>query len=208
MPSFMHASESGANWLMEWIDMMNQSGDVQRKEIKVVIDATLDNFEGAYSGSKKAPDGMIYPVKRRWPSIALEVGYSQPYNSLLEDVSLLLEGSDGRIGLVILVKLVPLKDNEKSGFVELYTYNKETHKRVKWKRRMRLYPPPINHSRQKITLAWDQVLRNKMAVLLPNSENPPPLKLDDLRELIDEETARYLTRKPRGEDGSDDSEKD
>ena len=50
MPSFMHASESGANWLMEWIDMMNQSGDVQRKEIKVVIDATLDNFEGAYSG--------------------------------------------------------------------------------------------------------------------------------------------------------------
>jgi hypothetical protein len=79
---------------------------------------------------------MIYPVKRRWPSIALEVGYSQPYNLLLEDVSLLLEGSDGRIGLVILVKLVPLKDNEKSGFVELYTYNKETHKRVNWKRRM------------------------------------------------------------------------
>jgi hypothetical protein len=31
---------------MEWIDMMKQSGDVQRKE----IDATLDNFEGAYSG--------------------------------------------------------------------------------------------------------------------------------------------------------------
>ncbi|KAN0086956.1 hypothetical protein V8E54_000644, partial [Elaphomyces granulatus] len=107
------------------------------------------------------------------PSIALEVGYSQPYDSLLEDASLLLEDSDGRIGLVILVKLVPLKDNERtiqSGFVELYTYNKETHKRVKWKRRMvrfllyfflfkrliffqRLYPPPINHSRQKITLA-------------------------------------------------------
>jgi hypothetical protein len=35
---------------MEWIDMMKQSGDVQRKEIKVAIDATLDNFEGAYSG--------------------------------------------------------------------------------------------------------------------------------------------------------------
>jgi hypothetical protein len=30
----MHAS--GVNWLMEWIDIMKQSGDVQRKEIKVV----------------------------------------------------------------------------------------------------------------------------------------------------------------------------
>jgi hypothetical protein len=82
---------------------------------------------------------VVYPKGRTWPSIALEVGYSQTYEELLEDASLLLEGSEGRIGLVILIKIVPLKDNEtalQSGFVEFHTYDQETHERVKWKRRM------------------------------------------------------------------------
>jgi hypothetical protein len=74
-----------------------------------------------------------------WPSIALEVGYSEPYEKLLEDVTLLLEGSKGRIGLVILIKIIPLEGNEtviQSGFIELYTYDQEEHKGVKQSGRM------------------------------------------------------------------------
>ena len=55
---------------------------------------------------------MVWPTDRDWPSIALEVGYSEDYADLLADANHLLEGSDGRIGLVIIVKLNPLKPGE------------------------------------------------------------------------------------------------
>jgi hypothetical protein len=46
--------------------------------------------------------------------------------------TVLLEGSQGRIGYVVLVKLEPLKDDETSiqiGFVEVHMYDSETGKR-------------------------------------------------------------------------------
>lgn len=58
-----------------------------------------------------------------WPSVALEVGYTEPCKRLLSDADLLLEGSEGRIRVVILVKLQPLGPGEtsvQSGFVELH----------------------------------------------------------------------------------------
>ena len=64
-----------------------------------------------------------------WPTIALEAGYSESFDALKEDTKLLLEGSEGRIGLVIVVKLERLKPGEteiQNGFVQVYKYNQET----------------------------------------------------------------------------------
>jgi hypothetical protein len=84
--------------------------------------------------SKKDPDSAIYPKNRVWPTISFECGYSETHTKLLEDVDLLLEGSEGRIGFVIVVKIEPLKPDEtqiKNGYVERYCYNFRTGKRSK-----------------------------------------------------------------------------
>jgi len=43
------------------------------------------------------------PPRKKMAHCAIEVGYSEPYEKLLEDATLLLEGSEGKIGLVILI---------------------------------------------------------------------------------------------------------
>lgn len=75
--------------------------------------------------SAKEPGCFITP-RGIWPSVALEFGYSETYDKLLQDADLLSEGSQGKICVVILVKLVPLGPNDtyfESGFVELHEYN-------------------------------------------------------------------------------------
>lgn len=77
----------------------------------------------------KVPDGAFYPsLGRKWPTIALEVGYAESYEDLVRDATLLMEGSKGKIGLVIIVKLQPLEADEteiQKGFVEVWAYNYE-----------------------------------------------------------------------------------
>jgi hypothetical protein len=73
------------------------------------------------------------------PSIALEVEYSEDYEDLLADVDLLLEGSEGQIGLVIVVKLNPLKPGEdeiSEGFLEGWSYDWSRDTKTKRIRRM------------------------------------------------------------------------
>jgi hypothetical protein len=85
--------------------------------------------------SEKIPDSGLYPRDRKWPTLALEAGYSEPYDDLVEDSELLLKWSKGRIGLVILVKIEPLKSSDteiQNGFVEVHKFDKETERRVKY----------------------------------------------------------------------------
>ena len=73
--------------------------------------------------SSKIPDAGVYPYNRVWPTIALEAGYSESYESLVEDATILLEGSKGGVGLVIIIKIFPLKLGEttlQKGFVEVW----------------------------------------------------------------------------------------
>lgn len=72
------------------------------------------------------PDGFLMPVPGIWPSVALEVAYIEPYERLLCDAELLLEGSEGRIRVVILIKLQPLGPGDtsvQSGFVQLHEFD-------------------------------------------------------------------------------------
>lgn len=56
----------------------------------------------------------------------------------MEDAALLLKGSVGRIGMVIVIKVQPLGRDDtqiRGGFVEVYRYDRETGRRVKFGRR-------------------------------------------------------------------------
>jgi len=81
----------------------------------------------------KAPDIAIVPGDRFWPTVAFEFGYSEPYEDLKNDVKLLLEGSEGSISKVIIIKLQPLGDDDteiKKGFVEMWHFLDGTSKKV------------------------------------------------------------------------------
>ena len=78
------------------------------------------------------PDALLFPDSRQWPTICVEVGYTETYQKLLEDASLLLEGSSGRIGLVILIKVTPLKRGETEiteAFVEVWKWTPQGRKK-------------------------------------------------------------------------------
>lgn len=63
-----------------------------------------------------------------WPTIVLEVGYIKPYDDLVDDATLLLEGAQCQIDTVIILKMEPLKEGETSlqyAFVELWKIDKE-----------------------------------------------------------------------------------
>ena len=62
---------------------------------------------------------------------------SESYESLVEDATILLEGSKGRVGLVIIIKIFPLKPREttlQKGFVEVWYLGPLTSKagRIEW----------------------------------------------------------------------------
>jgi hypothetical protein len=65
----------------------------------------------------------------------LESGCSEGYDDLLDDVDLLLIGSEGRIGIAIVVKIEPRAQGEDTiqrAFIEVYEYNKDSQSRKKY----------------------------------------------------------------------------
>lgn len=68
---------------------------------------------------------------RQWPPIVLELGYGENYDALIQGTDILLKGSKGRVGFVIVVKieyLAPEDQEIQEKYVELYKYNKDTGK--------------------------------------------------------------------------------
>jgi hypothetical protein len=58
----------------------------------------------------------------------LKVGYTKCYDDLVDDATLLLEGSQGQIDTVIILKMQPLKEGGTSlqyAFIELWKIDKE-----------------------------------------------------------------------------------
>lgn len=51
------------------------------------------------------PDAFVKFRGRKWPSIALETGYSEGGDELKQDADMLLYGSRGRLGVVSTIKI-------------------------------------------------------------------------------------------------------
>ena len=69
----------------------------------------------------------IVPGDRLRPTVVFEFGYTERYEDLKEDVKLLLEGTQGGIIKVIIIKIGPLRPGEttiQEGFVEVWSFAK------------------------------------------------------------------------------------
>lgn len=118
--------------------------------------------------STTTPDGQLYlPVRKRWPTIALEVGYSETYRDIKRDMQLLIEGSRGDTGCVILIKIKHLSRNRS-----------------------------VHSRRDSFRLSWAVILREQRMIREPK-QKPPPLMLDSLREYLDRAAAQEIWMKSR-----------
>ncbi|KAN0067012.1 hypothetical protein V8E54_014936 [Elaphomyces granulatus] len=143
---------------------------------------SLGNFEDDFAESRKTPDESIFPgiKSRKKLTICLEVGYTESYEKLLRDADLLLEGSTGKIGRVILVNPEPLTEGAteiKEGFVEVWKYDTLTGHKI--------------------------VVGDRMECRTGTARSPPTLKIDLLRAHIKKATEWYLEEKQE-EEGQDD----
>lgn len=103
----------------------------QTRAFKLTAGSDVRNFHDGYAGSLKRADILLTPRPDEqeddnnddmddvsevdvaatlpnggFPTVAVEVGFSQSYDSLLRDMRLWLEGSDGNVRVVILVNLI------------------------------------------------------------------------------------------------------
>lgn len=107
-------------------------------------------------------------------------------------------GTEGQIGLVIIIKIEPLKQGQttiQEGFVESYKYDNtgEGFKRVQ---REQLFPRPrTNPETQYIQLTWSDILHE--ANITTTTDLPPPLLLEELRNEIEDSTMSWLRGESR-----------
>ena len=67
----------------------------------------------------------IVPGDRLRPTVVFEFGYAERYEDLKDDAKLLLEGTEGAIIKVIIIKIEPLRPGEttiQKGFVEVWSF--------------------------------------------------------------------------------------
>ncbi|KAG5298217.1 hypothetical protein I7I48_07599 [Histoplasma ohiense] len=141
------------------------------------------------------PDCAIFVSTLKYPTIAMEIAYTETYEDLKKHARLLLEGTAGKISIAILVKIVPLRSDEshiQSAFVQLYEYSSTQNRAIPRGGRKTLFPVPNNHALQKIGFSWEDILKSQLPQIQPVSANPPPLLLDDLREIINAYTERHI----------------
>ncbi|OJJ31594.1 hypothetical protein ASPWEDRAFT_45553 [Aspergillus wentii DTO 134E9] len=194
MPTFVHSSYQV--WMRQWEEnLKNASEEFDETSFMVLDGATLIDFKGRYKTSANFPVAGLYPKGRKWPTIALEAGYSGGHDDdHNDDSALLLEGSEGRIGLAIVAKVKPLDPEEievASGFAQAYQYEQEAGKMVKYGGGKCLYPPPQDRHKQCLDFNWSQILRNKKDKLVSyKTPTPPPIYLESLREIMAENVCR------------------
>ncbi|CUS07112.1 unnamed protein product [Tuber aestivum] len=152
--------------------------------------------EGVEKGATKVPDIALFPGECSWPTIVFEFGYAEPYDQLKDDVKLLLEGSEGQITKVIVIKLEPLQEGEteiQRGFVEVWHLRNGAATKEGW--RKNLFPPPRSHEAQEIMLSLGDILGDEFENLANQgwgAADTLALPFDALREFIDKATRRHL----------------
>ncbi|KAG0129605.1 hypothetical protein HOY82DRAFT_651845 [Tuber indicum] len=110
MPSYLH--EAAGGWLGRQYGWWRTSGlidDDADEAMDMLPSPRVDNFVGQFATSVKEPDFSFVPVgpnglRRDFPSIVLESGWTSSGPELVDGRIVWHEGSGGRVRVVILVK--------------------------------------------------------------------------------------------------------
>ncbi|CUS10607.1 unnamed protein product [Tuber aestivum] len=194
MTTQMHGTVT--SWASELIAEGVEKGAFDRGDIDLIGKGRLRGFSDEYENITKVPDVALVPGECSWPTVAFEFGYAEPYNQLKEDAKLLLEGSEGQIAKVIVIKLEPLQEEEteiQKGFVEVWQLRDGVARKEGQKKN--LFPLPRSHEAQSIMLSLGDILGDSFERLANQGWSEADtlvLRFDALRKSINKATRRHL----------------
>ncbi|KAJ5799613.1 uncharacterized protein N7518_001681 [Penicillium psychrosexuale] len=125
MPTNGHDVASG--WLSRTMVRWTRAGLTIPQEEDILYtmsDASIDFKYGVYRGWRKQPDAAFRIGGLNLPTLVVEVGWSEGYPDLLDDMNKLLVGGNGDIRAVIIIKFTQQGVNV-SGFLEVYRLNSQ-----------------------------------------------------------------------------------
>ncbi|KAL7273490.1 Transcription factor [Rhizina undulata] len=118
LPSlFLHAvhgpvHEAFINAIVKITDGAMYAEGFLNEEMKLVSGGNLSitGFSDAFRKSCKLPDWYIKRRRRKYPTVVFEVGWTQLYKDLIQNAKLWLEGSKGKVRLVVIVCITEEKN--------------------------------------------------------------------------------------------------
>ncbi|KAB8266950.1 hypothetical protein BDV30DRAFT_244780 [Aspergillus minisclerotigenes] len=139
---------------------LRDTGDLtshEQSEFQTRVGTTLEFRSGPSRGSRKEPDLFIRTKGYRLPSLVIECGWSGSTDYLLDDMNLLLSGSDGAIRAIVIIEW-QLKRNPRfvSGAVELYVRDRNGMP-IRRQREIIFPVPPQNQNPQRLELTRQEV---------------------------------------------------
>ncbi|CEJ53915.1 hypothetical protein PMG11_00250 [Penicillium brasilianum] len=121
MPSEIH------DCVYEWLSLsMVEAGISQfiippeHLQIRLKYGTDVNFISGLYCGLRKQPDTLFRTPSQPLPRVAIDVGWSESYNDLLDDMNRLLIGGNRDIKIVIIIKWTKHTNQTVSGILELY----------------------------------------------------------------------------------------
>ncbi|RAO66961.1 uncharacterized protein BHQ10_002973 [Talaromyces amestolkiae] len=156
------------SWFKDWVFKLREMNPELPGKLRVNSPWLPQIFRGQYLGGCIGTYASFFPRFPSMPLIILEAGYAKSYDDLVDDATLLLEGAEGEINMVIIVKMEPLVEGEtsfKSGFTEIWKFDEEDMK-------AKIYGPRLD------------LLGDQSSSIAPK-DDPLPLKLDDLRDELE-----------------------
>ncbi|KAJ5563044.1 hypothetical protein N7535_002509 [Penicillium sp. DV-2018c] len=153
MPTEIH--DVPLAWWHQTALRFSESGDCTDYELRQLdpgVGTTLEFRHGPYQSSRKEPDFFMRTSADTLPSFAIESGWSETYNDLLEDMNMLLVGGNGHIKAVVILNwLLKRSTSVVSGFAELYV--RDRNEMPIRRQHEAIFPaPPQNPTAQRLTL--------------------------------------------------------
>lgn len=136
-PTWIHSSSS--IWTTDWVLDMEHQGMVKPRPLRWKVgylEYCLILFVICLISEPARQTPVLGYVLSRahGPTFILEIGYAETEDDFINDADLILKGSEGRTGYVVVVSLKELQAGDQEiqeGYVELHKYDKETGKRVR-----------------------------------------------------------------------------
>ncbi|KAE8310685.1 hypothetical protein BDV41DRAFT_368961 [Aspergillus transmontanensis] len=173
MPTDIH--DCAQDWWQITQMALRNTGDLtdyEQLQIQARVATTLDFRSGPYRCSRKEPDFFIRTNDDRFPSLAIECGWSESYNSLLNDMNLLLVGGEGDIRAVVIVNWqLSRSTSVVSGAVELYVLDRAGMP-IRRQQEVIFPVPPQNQNPQRLELTRREVFGPHLQ-LDPTRNGPP-----------------------------------
>ncbi|CEO60493.1 hypothetical protein PMG11_05118 [Penicillium brasilianum] len=177
MPTRSHNFVQG--WLSNSMGEAYASQFLTRQEhgeIDIQFGTTLTFTSGPYRGLEKEPDALFWIPSKLLPSTTVEVGWSESYNDLLDDMNKLLVGGNGDIKAVILIKWTQHSNQTVSGILELYRLDRQGIPKLD--QTEIIFPMPAGDPLQPLDI------KRRDLYLVPPGRNPNevfPLNIRELR---------------------------